>query len=89
MSVVGSTTREYETWKKSALARFFRTTVPSVVKALRLYDELGVLVLRGVDEASGYRYDARSSKQRALVAMLRQLDLPLGGDQGTSRMRSG
>ena len=49
------------------------------VKALRLYDQLGVLVPARVDEASGYRYydDAQLDRAR-LVAMLRQLSLPLG-----------
>lgn len=48
------------------------------VKALRLYDELGVLVPERVDEASGYRYyDAAQLERARLVAMLRQLDLPL------------
>jgi DNA-binding transcriptional MerR regulator len=48
------------------------------VKALRLYDEIGVLVPARVDEASGYRYydDAQLEAAR-LVAMLRQLELPL------------
>jgi DNA-binding transcriptional MerR regulator len=48
------------------------------VKALRLYDELGVLVPARVDKDSGYRYyhDAQLETAR-LVAMLRQLDLPL------------
>jgi DNA-binding transcriptional MerR regulator len=49
------------------------------VKALRLYDELGVLVPARVDEASGYRYyDGAQLEAARLVAMLRQLDLPLG-----------
>jgi DNA-binding transcriptional MerR regulator len=48
------------------------------VKALRLYDELGVLVPARVDEASGYRYyDIAQLEAARLVAMLRQLDVPL------------
>ena len=48
------------------------------VKALRLYDELGVLVPARVDDASGYRYyDAAQLEVARLVAMLRQLDFPL------------
>jgi DNA-binding transcriptional MerR regulator len=48
------------------------------VKALRLYDELGVLVPARVDEASGYRYyDVAQLEAARLVAMLRQLELPL------------
>jgi DNA-binding transcriptional MerR regulator len=48
------------------------------VKALRLYDELGVLAPARVDQVSGYRYyDAAQLEAAHLVAMLRQLDLPL------------
>jgi DNA-binding transcriptional MerR regulator len=48
------------------------------VKALRLYDERGVLVPARVDETSGYRYyDAGQLEAAHLVAMLRQLGLPL------------
>lgn len=47
-------------------------------KALRLYDRLGLLVPAYVDEASGYRYYRASQTERArLVALLRQLDMPL------------
>jgi DNA-binding transcriptional MerR regulator len=48
------------------------------VKALRLYDEREVLVPARVDEASGYRYyDTGQLEEARLVAMLRQLDMPL------------
>lgn len=48
------------------------------IKALRRYDELGVLVPARVDEASGYRYyDVAQLEAARLVSMLRQLDLPL------------
>ena len=48
------------------------------VKALRLYDELGVVVPARVDEASGYRYyDVAQVDEARLVVMLRQLELPL------------
>jgi DNA-binding transcriptional MerR regulator len=48
------------------------------VKALRLYDELGVLVPARVDRASGYRYYVEAQLDQArLVAMLRRLDVPL------------
>jgi DNA-binding transcriptional MerR regulator len=48
------------------------------VKALRLYDELGVLTPARVDRSSGYRYyDVAQLDDARLVAMLRQLDLPL------------
>ncbi|MFE7647706.1 MerR family transcriptional regulator [Streptomyces phaeoluteigriseus] len=47
-------------------------------KALRLYDRLGLLAPAQVDEVSGYRYYRAGQVERArLVAMLRQLDMPL------------
>ncbi|MFE0510990.1 MerR family transcriptional regulator [Streptomyces sp. NPDC058964] len=47
-------------------------------KALRLYDRLGLLTPAHVDEASGYRYYEPGQVERArLVALLRQLDMPL------------
>ncbi len=48
------------------------------VKALRLYDERGVLTPARVDSNSGYRYyDVAQLDGARLVAMLRQLELPL------------
>jgi len=48
------------------------------LKALRLYDERGVLVPSRVDRASGYRYyDTARVDEARLVVMLRQLQLPL------------
>ena len=48
------------------------------LKALRLYDERGVLVPSRVDQASGYRYyDAAQLEAARLVVMLRQLQWPL------------
>jgi DNA-binding transcriptional MerR regulator len=48
------------------------------VKALRLYDELGVLTPARVDDSSGYRYyDVSQLQEARLVAMLRQLEIPL------------
>jgi len=48
------------------------------LKALRLYDERGVLVPSRVDRASGYRYyDTAQLEAARLVVMLRQLQLPL------------
>ena len=48
------------------------------LKALRLYDERGVLVPSRVDQASGYRYYVTAQLEEArLVVMLRQLQLPL------------
>jgi DNA-binding transcriptional MerR regulator len=47
-------------------------------KALRLYDELGLLPPARVDEDSGYRfYEAGQLKQARLIATLRQLQMPL------------
>ncbi|MFJ4722755.1 MerR family transcriptional regulator [Streptomyces luteogriseus] len=47
-------------------------------KALRLYDRLGLLTPAHVDEMTGYRYYRAGQAERArLVAMLRQLDMPL------------
>jgi protein phosphatase len=47
-------------------------------KALRLYDELGLLAPAKVDEWSGYRYYAPAQLERArLVAWLRRLGMPL------------
>jgi DNA-binding transcriptional MerR regulator len=47
-------------------------------KALRLYDRLGLLPPAHVDEVSGYRYYRAEQAERArLVALLRQLDMPL------------
>ncbi|WP_369170075.1 MerR family transcriptional regulator [Streptomyces sp. R28] len=47
-------------------------------KALRLYDRLGLLPPAHVDEVSGYRYYRVGQVERArLVALLRQLDMPL------------
>jgi DNA-binding transcriptional MerR regulator len=48
------------------------------LKALRLYDERGVLVPSRVDQVSGYRYyDTAQLDQAGLVVMMRQLQLPL------------
>ncbi|MER5530863.1 MerR family transcriptional regulator [Streptomyces sp. NPDC002677] len=47
-------------------------------KALRLYDRLGLLAPAYVDGATGYRYYRAGQVERArLVALLRQLDMPL------------
>jgi PPM family protein phosphatase len=57
-----------------AFARATRLTP----KALRLYDELGLLRPVRVDEASGYRYYSPDQLERArLVAWLRRLGMPL------------
>ena len=47
-------------------------------KALRLYDEIGLLVPSRVDGASGYRYYEADQLERArLIAALRRLEVPL------------
>jgi DNA-binding transcriptional MerR regulator len=47
-------------------------------KALRRYDELGLLTPQRVDEFSGYRFYAEAQLPRArLIAALRQIDIPL------------
>lgn len=47
-------------------------------KALRLYDELGLLPPAAVDSGSGYRYYRADQLERArLIAWLRQLGMPL------------
>jgi DNA-binding transcriptional MerR regulator len=56
----------------------FATSVRLSVKALRHYDELGLLVPALVDAATGYRYYApEQARDALLIAMLRELDLPL------------
>ncbi|GAA5533538.1 MerR family transcriptional regulator [Deinococcus aluminii] len=48
------------------------------LKALRLYDDLGLLPPARVDEGTGYRYYTPSQLGTAhLIGLLRQLDLPL------------
>jgi DNA-binding transcriptional MerR regulator len=47
-------------------------------KALRLYDRLGLVPPVRTDPASGYRFYSEDQVARArLVALLRQLDMPL------------
>ena len=54
-------------------------------KALRLYDELGLLHPARVDPASGYRqYDPAQLEQARLVAWLRRLGFPLAGIRAIS-----
>ena len=59
------------------IGRFSKMTRLSV-KALRYYDELGLLVPAVVDPASGYRYYTYSQANRAeAIRVLRGLDMPL------------
>jgi DNA-binding transcriptional MerR regulator len=52
-------------------------------KALRLYDELGLLVPARVDDSSGYRfYDGAQLDRARLLAALRQLQMPLAEIKG-------
>ncbi|HSJ99172.1 MAG TPA: MerR family transcriptional regulator [Myxococcota bacterium] len=56
----------------------FAASVRLSVKALRHYDELGLLRPAVVDPRTGYRYYARSQARDAvMIAMLRELELPL------------
>ena len=60
-----------------SIGEFARRTRLSL-KALRLYDDRGVLVPSRVDQTSGYRYyDTAQLEQARLVVMLRQLQMPL------------
>ena len=60
-----------------SIGEFARRTRLSA-KALRLYDELGLLPPARVDEDSGYRfYEPGQLKQARLIATLRQLQMPL------------
>ena len=59
------------------IGRFARSCRLSI-KALRHYDELGILKPAFVDVSSGYRYYARQQARDAVViSLLRSLDVPL------------
>jgi serine/threonine protein phosphatase PrpC len=59
-------------------------------KALRLYDELGLLPPARVDPASQYRfYEPAQLEQARLVAWLRRLGMPLAAIRTVSTMASG
>jgi len=59
------------------IGRFSRTTRLSI-KALRLYDELGLLTPAWVDPSSSYRYYRLGQANRAeAIRVLRQVDMPL------------
>jgi DNA-binding transcriptional MerR regulator len=63
--------------KEISIGEFARRSRLSL-KALRLYDERGVLVPSRVDQASGYRYyDTAQLDDARLVVMMRELQLPL------------
>ena len=72
----GPATRE-SAWKRS-VPESSRGGPALSLKALRLYDERGVLVPARAGQASGYRYYGTAQLEEArLVVMLRQLQLPL------------
>jgi DNA-binding transcriptional MerR regulator len=59
------------------IGRFARLT-GLTVKALRHYDELGLLRPAGVDPESGYRsYEPEQAERAVTIRMLRQLEVPL------------
>jgi DNA-binding transcriptional MerR regulator len=63
--------------KEISIGEFARRSRLSL-KALRLYDERGVLVPARVDQGSGYRYYGTAQLEEArLVVMMRELQLPL------------
>ena len=48
------------------------------IKALRHYDEIGILKPAYVDTATGYRYyQQHQAKTAVLISMLRSLDIPI------------
>src|ERR1700678_1345563 len=56
-------------------------------RALRIYDELGLLAPTRVDEDSGYRfYEPGQLKQARLIAALRQLQVPLAEIKAVGRL---
>ena len=59
------------------IGRFARLT-GLTVKALRHYDEIGLLRPAGVDPESGYRsYEPEQAERAEAIRMLRQLEVPL------------
>lgn len=59
------------------IGRFAQLT-GMTIRALRLYDEQGLLRPDGIDPKTGYRYYAEDQLERAeLIRRLRQLDMPL------------
>ena len=60
-----------------AIGRFSRLTGVGV-KALRHYDEVGLLVPAAVDDETGYRFYSADQVDRAeAIRLLRRLDMPL------------
>ena len=60
-----------------SISRFSRRSLLSM-KALRLYDRLGLLTPHTVDRDNGYRYYRESQLETArLIGLLRRLDMPL------------
>jgi DNA-binding transcriptional MerR regulator len=69
--------REVTTLELVTIGQFSKVSWLSI-KALRLYDELGLLEPAFIDPRTGYRYyePAQASRARA-IALLRSLDMPL------------
>ncbi|MFE3203820.1 MerR family transcriptional regulator [Embleya sp. NPDC059237] len=75
-----------ELWTIGAFAKASRLSP----KALRLYDELGLLTPARVDPATGYRLYAPEQLDRArLVAWLRRLGMPLTGIRHVCELEAG
>ena len=56
-------------------------------KALRLYDDLGLLVPDHVDAATSYRWYADTQLDQARVALLRRIGVPLEIGRASCRER--
>lgn len=68
---------EMELTEELSIGRFGRLS-GLTIKALRHYDDIGLLVPARVDESSGYRYYALAQARRAeAIRRLRSLDVPL------------
>ena len=76
--------------KEISIGEFARRSRLSL-KALRLYDERGVLVPARVDQASGYRYydTAQLDDARLVVMLYAAVAVAARGGQGAARVRSG
>jgi protein phosphatase len=71
------------------IGAFARTSRLSI-KALRLYDEIGLLPPAWTDPETGYRYYAPPQAERArLVAWLRRVGMPLAGIRRVCDLREG
>src|SRR4051795_12510666 len=65
------------------IGRFSRLTGVGV-KALRHYDEVGLLIPAAVDDETGYRFYSADQVDRAeAIRLLRRLDTPLDENRST------